>query len=108
MFVFSLSKAKDRQPFKQVKHFIQTKLRSAYDNYLQELLGLAAQNTDESPSGCYPKKLFSLINPRQDSQGISTTMAIRTTVVPIRILIRTTFVPIRILIRTTAIISALS
>ena len=36
------------------------------------------------------------------------TMAIRTTVVPIRILIRTTVVPIRILIRTTAIISALS
>ena len=38
----------------------------------------------------------------------STTMAIRTTVVPIRILIRTTVVPIRILIRTTAIISTLS
>ena len=36
------------------------------------------------------------------------TVAIRTTVVPIRILIRTTVVPIRILIRTTAIISALS
>ena len=37
-----------------------------------------------------------------------TTMAIRTTVVPIRILICTTVMPIRILIRTTAIISALS
>ena len=35
-------------------------------------------------------------------------LAIRTTVVPIRILIRTTVVPIRILISTTAIISALS
>ena len=36
------------------------------------------------------------------------TVAIRTTVVPIRILIRTTVVPIRILIRTIAIINALS
>ena len=40
--------------------------------------------------------------------GFYTTMAIRTTVVPIRILICTTVVSIRILIRTTAIISALS
>ena len=52
---------------------IQTKLRSAYDNYLQDLLGLAAQNADESPSGFIPKMLYSLIkNARQDSQGIST------------------------------------
>ena len=66
-------KAKDRQHFKQVKHFIQAKLRSAYDNYLQDLLGLAAQNVDESPSGFIPKKLYSLIKTaRQDSQGIST------------------------------------
>ena len=36
------------------------------------------------------------------------TVAIRTTVVPIRIIIRTTVVPIRILIRTTTKISALS
>ena len=65
-------KAKDRQHFKQVKHFIQSKLRSAYDNYLQDLLGLAAQNAHESPYGFIPKKLYSLIkNVRQDSQGIS-------------------------------------
>ena len=63
-------KAKDRQHLKQIKHFIQTKLRSVYDNYLQDLLGLAAPN---APSGFIPKKLYSLIkNARQDSQGIST------------------------------------
>ena len=66
-------KNKDRHHFKQVKHLIQTKIRTAYDNYLQDLLGLAAQNADENPSGFIPKKLYSLIkNARQDSQGIST------------------------------------
>ena len=63
-----------RHHFKQVKYLIQTKTRSAYDNYmyLQDLLGLAAQSADESPSGFIPKKLYSLIeNARQDSQGIS-------------------------------------
>ena len=43
----------------------------------------------------------------QNNQKFNT-MAIRTTVVPIRILIRTTVVPVRILFRTTAINSALS
>ena len=66
-------KNKDRHHFKQVKHLIQNKIRTAYDNYLQDLLGLAAQNADENPSGFIPKKLYSLIkNARQDSQGIST------------------------------------
>ena len=32
-------KNKDRHPFKQVKHLIQTKIRTAYDKYLQDLLG---------------------------------------------------------------------
>ena len=66
-------KNKDRHHFKQVKHLIHTKIRTAYDNYLQNLLGLAAQNADENPSGFIPKKLYSLIkNAWQDSQGIST------------------------------------
>ena len=65
-------KAKDRQHFKQVTQLIDTKVRSAFDNYLHDLLGLAAQNVDESPSGFNPKKLYSLIKiVRHDSQGIS-------------------------------------
>ncbi|MES9994057.1 MAG: reverse transcriptase family protein, partial [Candidatus Thiodiazotropha sp.] len=69
----SSRREKDIQHFKQVKHLIQTKIRLAYDKYLQDLLGLTAENSDKSPSGFTPKKLFSLIkNARQDSQGIST------------------------------------
>ena len=65
-------KSKDRHHFKQVKYLVQSKIRSAYDNYLQDLLGLAAQSAEENPSGFIPKKLYSLIkNARQDSQGIS-------------------------------------
>lgn len=66
-------RSKDRHHFKQVKFLIQTKIRTAYDKYLQDLLGLAAQSADENPSGFIPKKLYSLIkNARQDSRGIST------------------------------------
>ena len=62
----------DRHHFKQVKYLIQTKIRSAYDIYLQDILGLSAQTADGSPSGFIPKKLYSLIkNARQDSHGIS-------------------------------------
>ena len=69
----NFGKNKDRHHFKQVKHLIQTKIRTVYDNYLKDLLGLAAQNAYENPSGFIPKKLYSLIkNARQDSQGIST------------------------------------
>ena len=57
------------------------------------------------PSGDRPKTdvLFS-----NKVGGPQSTMAIRPTVVPIRILIRMTVVPIRILIHMTAIISASS
>ena len=54
-------KNKDRHHFKQVKHLIQSKIRTAYDNYLKDLLGLPVQNADENPSGFIPKKLYSLI-----------------------------------------------
>ena len=65
-------KSKDRHHFKQVKYLVQSKIRSAYDNYLQDLLGLAAQSAEENPSGFIPKKLYSFVkNTRQDSQGIS-------------------------------------
>ena len=65
-------KSKDRYHFKQVKCLVQSKIISDYDNYLQDLLGLAAQSAEENPSGFIPKKLYSLIkNARQDSQGIS-------------------------------------
>ena len=49
-----------------------------------------------------------LIQRKLNSDIFGMTVAIRTMVVPIRILTRTTVVLIRILIRTTAIISALS
>ena len=48
---------KDTRRFKQVKHLIQTKIRIAYDHYLQDLLGLAAQNADQNPSGFIPNKI---------------------------------------------------
>ena len=65
-------KSKDRHHFKQVRYLVQSKIRSAYDNYLQDFLGLAAQSAEENPSGFIPKKLYPLIkNARQDSQGIS-------------------------------------
>ena len=67
-----LGRNRDRHHFKQVKDLIQTKIRSAYDNCLQDLLGLAAQSADESPSVFVHRKLYSLIkNARQDSQEIS-------------------------------------
>ena len=44
-------RSKDIHHFKQVKHLTQTKIRSAYDKYMQDLLGLAAKSADESPSG---------------------------------------------------------
>ena len=51
----TIGKTKDRHHFRQVKHLIQTKVRIAYDHYLQDLLGLADQSADENPSGFIPK-----------------------------------------------------
>ena len=54
-------KSKDRHHFKQVKHLVQTKIRLAYNNYLQNILGLNEEGNDtaESNSGFTSKKLFS-------------------------------------------------
>ena len=68
-------KSKDRHHFKQVKHLIQNKIRLAYNNYIQNILGLSeeASDTADNTSTFAPKKLFSLIkNARQDAQGVST------------------------------------
>ena len=57
-----------------MKHLVQSKIRQAYNNYLQNILGLSEEgnDTDEKNSGFVPKKLFSLIkNARQDAQGVS-------------------------------------
>ena len=65
---------KDRHHFKQVKHFVQSKIKTAYNNYLQNILGLTEDGSDTTgnDSGFVPKKLFSLIkNARQDAQGVS-------------------------------------
>ena len=67
-------RSKDRHHFKQVKHLLQSKIRQAYNNYLQNILGLSedGNDTDEKNSGFVPKKLFSIIkNARQDAQGVS-------------------------------------
>ena len=55
-------RSKDRHHFKQVKHLVQSKIRQAYNNYLQNILGLSEEgnDTDEKNSGFVPKKaLFS-------------------------------------------------
>ena len=51
-------KSKDGHLIKQVKHLIQIKIRLAYDNYLQDFFGSAAQNADENPSGFVSKKII--------------------------------------------------
>ena len=65
---------KDRHHFKQVKHLVQSKIKTAYNNNLQNILGLTEDGSDTTgnDSGFVPKKLFSLIeNARQDAQGVS-------------------------------------
>ena len=64
----SFGRNRDRHHFKQVKHHIQTEIKSANHNYLQDIL--AAQSADKSPSDFLPKKLYSLIkNARQDHRA---------------------------------------
>ena len=65
---------RDRRHFKQVKHLVQSKIRTAYNSYLQSVLGLSGEegNNDTDKQSFAPKKLFSLIrNAKQDSHGVS-------------------------------------
>ena len=67
---------RDRRHFKEVKHLVQTKIKSAYNNYLQSIQGLSneegATTTDSDQQNFAPKKLFSLIkNAKQDAHGVS-------------------------------------
>ena len=63
---------KDRCHFKQVKHLVQRKIKTAHENYFADILGVGSDDGDESP-GFSSKKLFNLLNNnRQDNQGIST------------------------------------
>ena len=57
-----------------MKHLAQSKIRTAYNNYLQSVLGLRDEegnfDTDSDKQKFSPKKLFSLIkNAKQDSHG---------------------------------------
>ena len=56
---------RDRRHFKEVKHLVQTKIRTAYNNYLQSVLGLSDEegniDTVSDKQKFAPKKLFSLI-----------------------------------------------
>ena len=57
-----------------MKHLVQAKIKMAYNNYLENILGLSegGDDTAERNSGFTSKKLFSLIkNARQDTQGVS-------------------------------------
>ena len=63
---------KDRCHFKQVKHLMQRKIKTAHENYLADVLGVVSGDGDEN-YGFSSKKLFNLLkNSRQDNQGIST------------------------------------
>ena len=58
---------------------MQTKIKSAYNNYLQSILGLSNEEgttaTDPDQQNFAPKKLFSLIkNAKQDAHGVSPLM----------------------------------
>ena len=59
-----------------MKHLVQCKIRTAYNNYLQSVLGLSDEegniDTVSDKQKFAPKKLFSLIkNAKQDSHGVS-------------------------------------
>ena len=67
---------RDRHHFKEVKHHVQSKIRTAYNNYLQSVLGLSDEegniDKDSDKQKFAPKQLFSLIkNAKQDSHGVS-------------------------------------
>ena len=65
---------RDRRHFKQVKHLVQSKKRTAYNSYLQSVLGLSDEegSNDTDKQSFAPKKLFVLIrNAKQDSHGVS-------------------------------------
>ena len=67
----------DRRHFKQVKHLVQSKIRTEYNSYLQSVLGLSGEegSNDTDKQSFAPKKLFSLIrNAKQDSHGVSPLM----------------------------------
>ena len=56
-------KPKDRHHLKKVKHLVQSKIRLAYNNYLQNILGQSEEGNDTAGynSGFVSKQLFSLI-----------------------------------------------
>ena len=55
----------------RVKHLVQEKIKSSYENYLADILGVGPNEGTES-SGFSPKNLFSMIKKsRQDNRGIS-------------------------------------
>ena len=59
-----------------MKHLVQSKIRTAYNNYLQSVLGLSDEegniDTVSDKQKFAPKKIFSLIkNAKQDSHGVS-------------------------------------
>ena len=58
-----------------MKHLVQTKIRIAYNGYLQSVLGLSDIegniDTDSDKQSFAPKKRFPLIeNAKQDSDGV--------------------------------------
>ena len=71
------SRPKYRKQFVTTRHIVKTKIKQAYNRYLEDLLGVNNPDQNVSPAGetglskFAPKKLFSFLdNSRQDSQGI--------------------------------------
>ena len=60
--------SRDRHHFKQVKHLVQAKIKSAYNSYIQSSLGLSDRGDENihKKSGSISKKLFSGIKNAMD------------------------------------------
>ena len=59
---------KDRKAFLDSKHGVKTKIKMAYDKYLEDILGL---NDDTGNQPFCRKKLFGFLSSRADAQGIA-------------------------------------
>ena len=63
--------SKDRKAFLNSKHGVKRKIKTAYDKYLLDILGLGGESAEENQTFCR-KKLFSFLkSSKTDAQGIA-------------------------------------
>ena len=67
---------RERQHFINVRHLVQSKLKSAYNNYLLDILGLGSSSDSGVSSGFTPKKLYLLIKNSIKSFLVGRTQAV--------------------------------